>query len=343
LAKGLNAFEPKALIGAAALVIMAGALWTTAKAMQEFNSVNFSSLVMAGVAIGGLIFAVESLGAVMGSGVGAVGLGLGIAAMLAMTGVLYLFGKALNVVGDAMTKFEPIVSSILTGISGIVTSAFDGITKLMATLGNMDIGNLIMIGPALMGIAAGLIAISAGSIIQGLTSLFTTDPFEKLEKIALLANPMSIVANSIKILSDSLTQLATILGSIDLKKLKDVGDNSLEINKQLSINASPQPSLNSAAPVVNTPTMSMTNVAPATVAPIVPTVGESYMSKDVQNTTSSETTNVNSKTISTAKMERLMAELIEGFAYYANRPSYAIISNDTARELNKINKGLNNR
>ena len=344
LAKGLNAFEPKALIGAAALVIMAGALWTTAKAMQEFNSVNFSSLIMAGVAIGGLIFAVESLGAVMGTGVGAVGLGLGIAAMLAMTGVLYLFGKALNVVGDAMTKFEPIVSSILTGISGIVTSAFDGITKLMATLGNMDIGNLIMIGPALMGIAAGLIAISAGSIIQGLTSLFTTDPFEKLEKIALLANPMSIVANSIKVLSDSLTQLAVILGSIDLKKLKDVGDNSLEINKQLSINTATQSSLiGGSTPIVSTPSMNMTNIAPATVAPIVPTVGESYMSNDVQNTASTETTNVNSKPISTAKMERLLSELIDGFAYYASRPVPAIIGRETQKELNNINRGLNNR
>ena len=343
MANGLNKFQPKALIGAAALVIISGALWTTAKAMQEFNSVNFSSLVMAGVAIGGLILAVEALGAVMGSGVGAVGLGLGIAAMLAMTGVLYLFGKALNVVGDAITKFEPIVSSILSGMSGIVTSAFDGITKLIGTLGNMDIGNLIMIGPALMGIAAGLIAISAGSIIQGLTSLFTTDPFEKLEKIALLANPMSIVANSIKVLSDSLTQLATILGSIDLKKLKDVGDNSLEINKQLSINTSTQSSLNSTAPIVNTPSMSMTNIAPATVAPIVPTVGESYMSNDVQNTTSTETSNVNSKPISTAKMERLLSELIDGFAYYASRPVPAIIGRETQKELNNINRGLNNR
>lgn len=344
MANGLNKFQPKALLGAAALVIMSGALWTTAKAMQEFNSVNFSSLVMAGAAIGGLILAVEALGAVMGSGVGAVGLGLGIAAMLAMTGVLYLFGKALNVVGDAITKFEPIVSSILSGISGIVTSTFDGITKLMGTLADMDISNLIMIGPALMGIAAGLAAISAGSIIQGLTSLFTTDPFEKLEKIALLANPMSIVANSIKVLSDSLTQLATILGSIDLKKLKDVGDNSLEINKQLSINTATQSSLiGGSTPIVSTPSMNMTNIAPATVAPIVPTVGESYMSNDVQNTASTETTNVNSKPISTAKMERLLSELIDGFAYYASRPVPAIIGRETQKELNNINRGLNNR
>lgn len=344
MANGLNKFQPKALLGAAALVIMSGALWTTAKAMQEFNSVNFSSLVMAGAAIGGLILAVEALGAVMGSGVGAVGLGLGIAAMLAMTGVLYLFGKALNVVGDAITKFEPIVSSILSGISGIVTSTFDGITKLMGTLADMDISNLIMIGPALMGIAAGLAAISAGSIIEGLTSLFTTDPFEKLEKIALLANPMSIVANSIKVLSDSLTQLATILGSIDLKKLKDVGDNSLEINKQLSINTATQSSLiGGSTPIVSTPSMNMTNIAPATVAPIVPTVGESYMSNDVQNTASTETTNVNSKPISTAKMERLLSELIDGFAYYASRPVPAIIGRETQKELNNINRGLNNR
>jgi len=344
MANGLNKFQPKALLGAAALVIMSGALWTTAKAMQEFNSVNFSSLVMAGAAIGGLILAVEELGAVMGSGVGAVGLGLGIAAMLAMTGVLYLFGKALNVVGDAITKFEPIVSSILSGISGIVTSTFDGITKLMGTLADMDISNLIMIGPALMGIAAGLAAISAGSIIQGLTSLFTTDPFEKLEKIALLANPMSIVANSIKVLSDSLTQLAVILGSIDLKKLKDVGDNSLEINKQLSINTATQSSLiGGSTPIVSTPSMNMTNIAPATVAPIVPTVGESYMSNDVQNTASTETTNVNSKPISTAKMERLLSELIDGFAYYASRPVPAIIGRETQKELNNINRGLNNR
>lgn len=334
MANGLNKFQPKALLGAAALVIMSGALWTTAKAMQEFNSVNFSSLVMAGAAIGGLILAVEALGAVMGSGVGAVGLGLGIAAMLAMTGVLYLFGKALNVVGDAITKFEPIVSSILSGISGIVTSTFDGITKLMGTLADMDISNLIMIGPALMGIAAGLAAISAGSIIQGLTSLFTTDPFEKLEKIALLANPMSLVANSVKLLSDSLTTLASILGSIDINKLNDISDNSLEINKILKVD--PSTNMN--------PTAMGSAPQPIVTANTVPSVGESYNSTSIQNQQLGQSTNnTTTQQVNTAKLERIMNQLVDAFLMYANRPAYAVIGDQTAKELNNKLKGFNNR
>jgi len=67
------------------------------------------------------------------------------------------------------------------------------------------------------------------------------------------------------------------------------------------------------------------------------------MSNDVQNTASTETTNVNSKPISTAKMERLLSELIDGFAYYASRPVPAIIGRETQKELNNINRGLNNR
>lgn len=334
MANGLNKFQPKALLGAAALVIMSGALWTTAKAMQEFNSVNFSSLVMAGAAIGGLILAVEALGAVMGSGVGAVGLGLGIAAMLAMTGVLYLFGKALNVVGDAITKFEPIVSSILSGISGIITSTFDGITKLMGTLADMDISNLIMIGPALMGIAAGLAAISAGSIIQGLTSLFTTDPFEKLEKIALLANPMSLVANSVKLLSDSLTTLASILGSIDINKLNDISDNSLEINKILKVD--PSTNMN--------PTAMGSAPQPIVTANTVPSVGESYNSTSIQNQQLGQSTNnTTTQQVNTAKLERIMNQLLDAFLMYANRPAYAVIGDQTAKELNNKLKGFNNR
>lgn len=408
LANGLNKFQPKALIGAAALVIIAGALWTTAKAVQEFNTVNWSSLAKAGIAIVGLTGVMIGLGAIMGSGVGAAAIGLGIAAFAGMSASLWLFGKALNVVGDAMVKFEPIVVSIMTGINTIVTSAFTGITNLIASLGNIDasnlllmgpalmgiaaglaglgialaafgassaimgpgiailigasaaiwlfakasesaassvgvlfdsfgkidIGQLLLLGPALMGIGAGLAALGAGSIITGLTSLFTENPFEKLEKIAILATPMSLVANSVKLLSDSLTALASILGSIDINKLNDISNNSLEINKILKVD--PSTSMNSAN--ISSP------IQPVSAVNSVPAVGESYNSTSIQNQQLGQSTNnTTTQQISTAKLERIMNQLVDAFIMYANRPSYAVIDDAATKGLNNKLKGLNNR
>ncbi len=345
IGEGLSKFQPQALLGAAALLVISGALWTTAKALQEFNSVNFSSLVEAGVAIGGLILAVEALGTVMSSGIGAVGLGLGIAALAAMSGTLYLFGKALNTVGDAAAKFEPILKAMFEGISNIVTSVFSGITTLVSSLASIDASNLLMVGAALSGIAIGLAALSAGSIIQGLTSLFTSDPFEKLGDIAKLANPLSIVATSIESLTNSLTQLGSVLSNINLDTLKNIKDISVGSNinldtlkniKDISVGSNSPATVNQQA---NKP-------IPYELAPTLP--NNFGLAPTVSNSSSTETyaeTNTTSKSqqINTSKIERLLTELKDAIEYYADRPSYAILQDQSISAFNNKLKAHNNK
>lgn len=367
LANGLNKFQPKALIGAAALVIIAGALWTTAKAVQEFNTVNWSSLAKAGIAIVGLTGVMIGLGAIMGSGVGAAAIGLGIAAFAGMSASLWLFGKALNVVGDAMVKFEPIVVSIMTGINTIVTSAFTGITNLIASLGNIDASNLLLMGPALLGISAGLLAMSTAAGVNFLSKIFGDDSLDKLKNIGELANPLTIVATAIGLITTNIKTLGEQiqnLNSIDIdsiSKLKDIQIPSvtakesdlikskattLQNNIIGTISGSPQGDLSKGGyNIKNTIQPSKTNETPI--------VEESrYLSskslENISNTESSTSNTYNkeyqsSPSVNLSRIERRLDTLVEIMALALNRPATAIIGNSTLKDINGKLKGFNNK
>ena len=72
----------KVLQGAAAMVIVAGAVFIFGKAVQEFMKVSWEAVGMAVVSMLALVGAVALLGAIMMSGVGAVAILAGAAAML---------------------------------------------------------------------------------------------------------------------------------------------------------------------------------------------------------------------------------------------------------------------
>jgi hypothetical protein len=87
----------KMLAGAAALLIVAAALYVAAKAMQEFsNGVEWKGVIMGIVTLGALVAAVMVLGGVMSSGVGALAIMGGAAALLILSAALYVMGKAMQ-------------------------------------------------------------------------------------------------------------------------------------------------------------------------------------------------------------------------------------------------------
>lgn len=364
---GLSKFQPTALIGAAAFVILASALWVTSEALNSFNTVNWESLAKAGIAIVGLTGVMIGLGAIMGSGVGAAAIGLGIAAFAGMSASLWLFGKALNVVGDAMVKFEPIVVSIMTGINTIVTSAFTGITNLIASLGNIDASNLLLMGPALMGISAGLLAMSTAAGVNFLSKIFGDDSLDKLKNIGELANPLTIVATAIGLITTNIKTLGEQiqnLNSIDIdsiSKLKDIQIPSvtakesdlikskattLQNNIIGTISGSPQGDLSKGGyNIKNTIQPSKTNETPI--------VEESrYLSskslENISNTESSTSNTYNkeyqsSPSVNLSRIERRLDTLVEIMALALNRPATAIIGNSTLKDINGKLKGFNNK
>jgi hypothetical protein len=145
LTESIQKIKPtQILAGAAALVLVAGAVYIFAKAAQEFATVSWEDMAKAGVGLLGLVAALAAVGAIMMSGVGALAILAGAAAIVIMAGGLFILGKALQEVGEGMQMMEPALS-------------------LVASIGDKAMG-LMTVGASLMGIAAGLREIaSAGT------------------------------------------------------------------------------------------------------------------------------------------------------------------------------------
>ena len=127
----------KVLMGAAAMVVVAGAVFVFGKAVQEFAEVSWSDVGKAVVGMLALVGAVALLGSIMSSGVGAIAIIAGAAAMLIVAAAVYVLGKA--------------IQEMAIGFS------------MMGEIGNA-ITELSGLGPAFIMIAAGFAAMGAGLI-----------------------------------------------------------------------------------------------------------------------------------------------------------------------------------
>lgn len=142
------------LAGAAALLIVSAALFVTAKALQEFASVEWSSLGKAGVALLGLVIVLAAIGAIMMSGVGAVAILAGAAAMLVIAASLLILGHAIQAIGtgfgmlsEGISSFTPILTTLVPLASGIFVLA-GAFGALGIGMGALAIGALALL-PAL--------------------------------------------------------------------------------------------------------------------------------------------------------------------------------------------------
>jgi hypothetical protein len=144
----------KVLAGAAAMLIVAAALWVTAKALQEFTDVKWSSLAKAGVALLGLVLVLVAIGVLMMSGVGALAIIAGAAAMLIMAAALLVLGYAIQAIGtgfgmlaEGLTSFTPLLSTLVPLAGGIFILA-GAFGALGIGMGMLAIGALALL-PAL--------------------------------------------------------------------------------------------------------------------------------------------------------------------------------------------------
>ena len=157
--------------GAAALVVFAGALWITAKALQEFNTVNWGDVSKGAVAISmlaGTAFVLNKASKQMYTGAAAVTL-LG-ASLIPFAGAMMLLKKA-----DLSNTLLPAAAAL-----GVFSAAVFGLGALMSTgagaflfgAGLLAISGL---GVSMSVFGAGLMTVGSGitSIIDPLTTLST--------------------------------------------------------------------------------------------------------------------------------------------------------------------------
>ena len=204
-AKAMGGINATSLLkGAAAMLVMAAALFVFAKAMQEMKNVGLSELGMAIASIlvmaGGLVLLGKVAGEIL----------IGAAAMLVMAAALFVFGKAIQeiAVGVGMLEKLPAIFTPLASLAGGLALFGLAMTPFSAGLIQLAAG-LAILSPvlpqllALVALGAG-IALIANALNGGGSSETTTsntkqsDPL--LEEIKGLradikAQPINVVLN----------------------------------------------------------------------------------------------------------------------------------------------------
>ena len=154
----------KVLQGAAALAIVAGAVFIFGKAVQQFMEVTWSDVGKAVVGMFALVGAVAALGAFITTPIGAVAILAGAAAMLVMAGAVLVLGYG--------------VQALATGF-------------------NMMIPNLVLLAqmvPQLFGVGLALMSIAAGLGMIAVAGLAAIPALSALSMFALAATPLMAIA-----------------------------------------------------------------------------------------------------------------------------------------------------
>ena len=169
------------LKGAAAMLVVAAAVFVFGKAVQEFMKVEWSAVGMAVVSMLALVGAVALLGAIITSPVGAVAILAGAAAMLVIATSVLILGNALQAIG---TGFEMLGAGVSVLIPNL-TMVADAVSSMVAFIPAIAALSLSLIGlagaltavglagtvalPGLLAIqAAGAVAGVVGGVIEGI-------------------------------------------------------------------------------------------------------------------------------------------------------------------------------
>ena len=174
------------LKGAAAMVLVSAAVFVFGKAVQEFMKVSWSAVGMAVVSMLALVGAVALLGAIMMSGVGAVAIIAGAAAMVIVAGAMWILGKALQEIakvegvdlggiamqllafGGSMALLGILALPMMFAAAAIAVTAvallpFAGAMKLLS---GVNMTSQIEALSTMAGLAPGMLALSAALILS---------------------------------------------------------------------------------------------------------------------------------------------------------------------------------
>lgn len=177
------------LKGALALALIGASLIPLAYGLSLLKGISWDTLAMAGVAILGLTIALAAIGALMTSGVGAVAILAGAAALVIMAGSLVVFGIALQEIQKGSGGMDVLAEGLykLGSIAPMLILAATGITA---------------VGIALAAFGAGSVAAGIGSLVG---DFLGGDPIEKLATLAMLGPGLMMTATA-------LNQIQSVLG-----------------------------------------------------------------------------------------------------------------------------------
>tara|TARA_R110000782_G_scaffold234422_2_gene320582 strand:- start:2480 stop:4717 length:2238 start_codon:yes stop_codon:yes gene_type:complete len=112
--------------------------------------------------------------------------------LAAVTGAIIGIGFAMKLAAPAFATFGGIISSIFAGVATVITAVAQGFVNLMGALNMENIGPLLLLGPALLGISVGLAAMAVSGImalpaIAGLVALsLVAEPLIRLAELGVI-------------------------------------------------------------------------------------------------------------------------------------------------------------
>lgn len=160
LAGGLKAMGAKGVLQGIINLALAGPALVVAVASIPFLLTIAAIGKAAGIGLRGLASGLKALGKAGAEGF--IGVGL-----IAALGVAMIpFGYALGLAAPAIEAFGKVITAVFNGLATLIPVIVDGFVKLISAV-TAGIGPLLLLGPALFSIAAGMGAIA----ITGLTAL----------------------------------------------------------------------------------------------------------------------------------------------------------------------------
>ena len=348
--KGIN---PAGMLkGAAAILVLSGALYVAAKAFQEFGDVTWEGVAKGTVALGGLTIAAVVLGKIKGPVLE------GALAIAVLGASLIPFAYALKLMAPALDKFTPIIeafgnviSKVFSGIAGVITSAFTGLSNLFKTLGEVDPVKLFAIGPALISIGAGLAVLGGGGLLSGLSKLLGGDPFKTINELASIdSSKILTLADAINKLSDAFARFSTTTASVgDVTPIIATADKIIELNSSLNeknIAGEIIDNLSSGISSLFSKSFSLVqSVSGISSEPVVSNETSSlgkYVNTSAQNNNTSNTNSVNSNTpLDTTVVAEILKSIDMGIKNLNTKDGSVTLTLDKEVLASKVTPGVN--
>lgn len=199
LGKGLEAVgSPKALMGAGAMLVISGSMYVAAKAFEVFGNLSWESIGKGFVTLIGL---------------GAVAAALGLALPFIIPGAI-----AIGALGVALIPFAI--------AANIAAPAMETLFNGLASIKDVPISSMLALGPALIGMAVGMAALSAGGLISGLMdglgSLFGAEsPFDKIAKIGNAAPHIVAMSDAMNSMGGTVDNFNSAISNLDGNAVKN--------------------------------------------------------------------------------------------------------------------------
>ena len=196
IAKGIKAFgNPKVLLGAAVMVILAASFWILGKALKGLAEISWETLGKAAATIVGIAV----VAGILGIPVIAAAVATGAVVLILLGTSLIVFAAAAWIGGKASQELAK------------------GLDMAIEPLSNLaDIGAVKLLGAAagIYAVSAALASFGAGAAMSGIGSLVGKiaggDPIEKLKLLAGLSDDLSSTASSIQSITSAFSRFTVI-------------------------------------------------------------------------------------------------------------------------------------